>query len=70
MAAAHYLGLDPDSAERSDPAFIEKFTSCGWTWNNETKLFHPKPVQVVKPIDNRSLGRLSEVMALVGNSGG
>ncbi|RDW81756.1 uncharacterized protein DSM5745_05313 [Aspergillus mulundensis] len=65
-AAARYLGADPDVAE-SD--LIEKFTACGWKWDSETHLLHPKPVAAAPPKDDSLQNELSRVMALISNQG-
>ncbi|BDD57860.1 hypothetical protein MPDQ_001048 [Monascus purpureus] len=65
--AASYLGIDPLAAERGDPAVIEKFTSCGWTWDEQTKLLHPKPIDAPHAADSHLPKGLSEIMALIGD---
>ena len=67
--AASYLGLDSASAEHNDPAIIQRFTACGWTWNEETKLLHPKPIVTPPGPDHRLSNELGEVMALISNHG-
>ena len=62
-AAARYLGLDVQGND-DHAALIEKFTSCGWTW--DCKLLHPKQAEIETPVDRRPLSTLSDVMALVG----
>ncbi|KKK16217.1 putative COP9 signalosome subunit 8 (CsnH), partial [Aspergillus rambellii] len=66
--AANYLGLDPAPAEQGDPAVIEKFIACGWRWDEETRLLHPKPIITAPPKDSRLQGELSRVMALISGS--
>ncbi|KAL4911855.1 COP9 signalosome [Aspergillus aurantiobrunneus] len=68
-AAARYLGLDPTAAE-GDPAIIEKFTACGWEWDSEKQLLHPKPIFTAPPKDDSLSNELSRVMALISNQGG
>ena len=64
-AAATYLGLDQNSAEQEDPNIIANFTTCGWTWDPETKLLHPKPI-VVSTADSQSYNGIREAMAMLG----
>ncbi|KAJ6078745.1 hypothetical protein N7467_008498 [Penicillium canescens] len=66
--AAKYLGLDEQSAEQEDPNIIANFTKCGWTWDPETKLLHPKPI-VVSPMDNQSSNGIRGAMKMLGTSG-
>jgi COP9 signalosome complex subunit 8 len=66
--AANYLGLDPQTAEQGDSAVIEKFTSCGWTWDPAAQLLHPSPI-VVQTTDKPSSNGIRETMAMLGNSG-
>ncbi|PYI06212.1 hypothetical protein BO78DRAFT_397398 [Aspergillus sclerotiicarbonarius CBS 121057] len=66
-AAATYLGLDPASAQEGDPATMQKFIACGWTWDEKTGLLHPKPIIEDSQNDAQLYNELSEVMALVGN---
>ncbi|RAL01561.1 CSN8/PSMD8/EIF3K family protein [Aspergillus ibericus CBS 121593] len=66
-AAATYLGLDPASVEQGDPATMQKFIACGWTWEEETGLLHPKPIIEAPQDDTKLYNELSEVMALVGS---
>ncbi|KAJ5166593.1 uncharacterized protein N7482_005374 [Penicillium canariense] len=66
--AANYLGLDPQAAEQGDPAIIEKFTSCGWTWDAATQLLHPSPI-TIPPTDKPSSNGIRETMAMLGNRG-
>jgi COP9 signalosome complex subunit 8 len=64
-AAATYLGLDQKLAEQEDPDIIANFTKCGWTWNPETKLLHPKPI-VVSTADTQASNGIREAMAMLG----
>ncbi|GLI80618.1 hypothetical protein PoHVEF18_008973 [Penicillium ochrochloron] len=66
--AANYLGLDPQAAEQGDSAIIEKFTSCGWTWDPAAQLLHPSPI-VVPTANQPSSNGIRETMALLGNGG-
>ncbi|PWY72489.1 COP9 signalosome subunit 8 [Aspergillus sclerotioniger CBS 115572] len=66
-AAATYLGLDPTAAEQGDPVTMQKFLACGWTWEDETGLLHPKPIIDDPQKDAQLYNELSEVMALIGN---
>ncbi|KAL4784238.1 COP9 signalosome [Aspergillus varians] len=68
-AAASYLGLDPAVAEGGDPAIIEKFTACGWKWDSQKQLLHPKPIVTAPPKDDNLQNELSQVMALISNQG-
>lgn len=63
--AAKYLGLDQQAAEQGDASIIQKFTGCGWTWDPETELLHPKPI-ATPPTDHRSSNGIREVLALLG----
>ncbi|KAL4986911.1 CSN complex subunit 8 [Aspergillus falconensis] len=65
-AAAAYLGLDPVAVEDD---LIGKFTACGWKWDSEKQLLHPKPVVTVLPKDDSLQCELSRVMALISNQG-
>ncbi|KAL3438637.1 CSN complex subunit 8 [Aspergillus tetrazonus] len=65
-AAATYLGLDPAAVEGD---IIEKFTACGWKWDSEKQLLHPKPVVTAPPKDDSLQNELSRVMALISNQG-
>lgn len=67
--AAVYLGLDPAAAEQGDPATIQNFTACGWSWNEQEKLLRPKPIITAQDKNADMSNQLNEVMALVGNSG-
>ncbi|KAB8230199.1 CSN8/PSMD8/EIF3K family protein [Aspergillus alliaceus] len=69
-AAANYLGLDAAAAEQGDPAIIQKLTAVGWTWDESTKLLHPKPIHVTPEKDARLYDDVSKIMALVGKYGG
>lgn len=64
--AARYLGLDTQAAAKDDPAIIQKFTECGWTWNPETQLLYPSPI-TVPPTDNQPSSSIRETMAMLGN---
>jgi COP9 signalosome complex subunit 8 len=66
--AANYLGLDPQAAEQGDSAIIEKFTSCGWTWDPAAQLLHPSPI-VVPTANQPSSNGIRGTMALLGNGG-
>ncbi|KAL4872200.1 hypothetical protein BDV12DRAFT_162474 [Aspergillus spectabilis] len=66
---ARYLGLDPTVAEQGDPAIIQRFTACGWKWDSEKQLLHPKPVVTAPPRDDSLQNELSRVMALINNQG-
>ncbi|PGH09614.1 hypothetical protein AJ79_05670 [Helicocarpus griseus UAMH5409] len=68
--AAVYLGLDSfvgedamsDSADNTSPELVAMFTSKGWEWNAESKLFIPKvTTQAPKATDSGSavIGRLA-----------
>lgn len=63
--AAAYLGLDQKAAEQEDSNIITNFTKCGWTWDPNTKLLHPKPI-VVRPADGHSYNGIREAMAMLG----
>ncbi|CAG8196619.1 unnamed protein product [Penicillium salamii] len=63
--AAFYLGLDQDSAAQEDPNIISNFTKCGWKWDPDTKLLHPKPI-VVRPAENQPYNGIREAMAMLG----
>jgi COP9 signalosome complex subunit 8 len=69
-AAADYLGLNAAAAEQGDPAVIQKFTAVGWTWDETTRLLHPKPIPTSPEKDARLYNELSQIMALVGKHGG
>jgi COP9 signalosome complex subunit 8 len=66
--AANYLGLDPQAAGQGDSAIIEKFTSCGWTWDPAAQLLHPSPI-VVPTATQPSSNGIRGTMALLGNGG-
>ncbi|KAJ5747262.1 uncharacterized protein N7511_008958 [Penicillium nucicola] len=66
--AAKYLGLDELSAKQEDPNIIAKFTKCGWTWDPETKLLHPKAI-VVLPTEKQSSNSIHDAMKMLGKSG-
>ncbi|CAG8926214.1 unnamed protein product [Penicillium salamii] len=63
--AALYLGLDQDSAAQEDSNIIASFTKCGWRWDPDTKLLHPKPI-VVRPAENQPYNGIREAMAMLG----
>ncbi|KAJ5327150.1 hypothetical protein MYU51_017555 [Penicillium brevicompactum] len=63
--AAAYLGLDQKAAEQEDSNIITNFTKCGWTWDPNTKLLHPKPI-VIRPADGHSYNGIREAMAMLG----
>ncbi|KAJ6139433.1 hypothetical protein N7471_005919 [Penicillium samsonianum] len=63
-AAAH-LGLDDQLAIQEDPNIISNFTKCGWTWDPESKLLHPKPI-VVSPAEPQSSNGIRKAMAMLG----
>ncbi|PLB44741.1 putative COP9 signalosome subunit 8 [Aspergillus steynii IBT 23096] len=65
-AAASYLGLDPDLAEKGDPAIIQKFTARGWTWDENTMLLRPKPIPTALETDGDLQNGLDQIMALIG----
>lgn len=67
--AAGYLGLDQKAAENGDPNIITKFTGCGWIWDPETQLLHPKPIAVPSP-HNQTTNGIREAMAMLGNRAG
>ncbi|KAL2814796.1 COP9 signalosome [Aspergillus granulosus] len=64
-AAATYLGLDATLAQQGDQEIIRKFTACGWRWDPETQLLHPKPIVTAPPKENGLQTELSRVMALI-----
>ncbi|KAL2862120.1 COP9 signalosome [Aspergillus pseudodeflectus] len=64
-AAATYLGLDPMLAQQGDQETIQRFTACGWRWDPETQLLHPKPVVSAPSKENGLQTELSRVMALI-----
>ncbi|KAK1139092.1 hypothetical protein N8T08_001278 [Aspergillus melleus] len=64
-AAASYLGLDPDAAEKGDPAIIQKLTASGWTWDESTMLLHPKPLPTAPETDRDLQNGLGQIMALI-----
>ncbi|KAF9894245.1 hypothetical protein FE257_007747 [Aspergillus nanangensis] len=66
-AVANYLGLDTASAEKGDPTFIRKFTACGWTWDENTRLLHPAPITTVTEKDTPRSNELSQILSLIGN---
>jgi COP9 signalosome complex subunit 8 len=66
--AANYLGLDPQAAEKGDSAIIEKFTSCGWTWDPVAQLLHPSPI-VAQTTDQTSSKGIRQAMTMLGNRG-
>ena len=66
--AANYLGLDPQIAEQGDPVIIDKFTSCGWTWDPAAQLLHPSPI-VVQTANRPSSNGIRETMAMLSNRG-
>ncbi|RAL07427.1 CSN8/PSMD8/EIF3K family protein [Aspergillus homomorphus CBS 101889] len=68
--AASYLGLDPESTARGDPATIGKLTAHGWTRDEQTGLLHPKAIVDDSEKDARSYNELSEIMALIGSRQG
>ncbi|KAL3465367.1 COP9 signalosome [Aspergillus heterothallicus] len=63
--AASYLGLDAALAQQGDQEIIQKFTACGWQWDPETQLLHPKPIVTASPKDNGLQTELSRAMALI-----
>lgn len=67
--AARYLGLDTAAAEAGDPAIVERFTACGWRWDGQAQLLHPKPIVAAPPKDDSLQNELSRVMALISNQG-
>ncbi|OJJ88859.1 CSN8/PSMD8/EIF3K family protein [Aspergillus glaucus CBS 516.65] len=66
--AASYLGLDSVAAQQGNSDIIQKFTDCGWKWDGEAKLLHPKPIALAHGPDDRQVKGLREVMALLGKS--
>lgn len=66
--AANYLGLDSAAAQQGNPDILQKFTNCGWKWDGEAKLLHPKPIAPAHGPDDRQVKGLREVMALLGKS--
>lgn len=67
-AAAH-LGLDEQLAKQEDPNIISNFTKCGWTWDPESKLLHPKPI-VVSPAEPQSSNGIRRAMEMLGTRAG
>ncbi|KAJ5817928.1 COP9 signalosome subunit CSN8 [Penicillium robsamsonii] len=63
--AATHLGLDEQLAKQGDPNIISNFTKCGWTWDPESKLLHPKPI-VVSPTETQSSDGIRKAMAMMG----
>lgn len=66
--AASYLGLDSATAQQGNPDILQKFTNCGWKWDGEAKLLHPKPIAPAHGPDDRQVKGLREVMVLLGKS--
>ena len=66
--AANYLGLDPQAAEQGDLAIIDKFTSCGWSWDPASQLLRPSPI-VVQTANQPSSNGIRETMAMLSNRG-
>ncbi|KAJ5492476.1 COP9 signalosome, subunit CSN8 [Penicillium expansum] len=67
--AATHLGLDEQLAKQEDPNIISNFTKCGWTWDPESKLLHPKPI-VVSTAEPQSSNGISKAMAMLGTRAG
>ncbi|KAJ6184380.1 hypothetical protein N7519_005681 [Penicillium mononematosum] len=65
VTAAIHLGLDEQLAEKEDPNIISNFTKCGWSWDSESKLLHPKPI-VVSPTEPQSSNGIRKAMAMLG----
>ncbi|KAJ5952394.1 uncharacterized protein N7479_010807 [Penicillium vulpinum] len=63
--AATYLGLNEELAKQEDSNIISNFTKCGWTWDLESKLLHPKPI-VVSPAEPQSSNGIRKAMAMLG----
>jgi COP9 signalosome, subunit CSN8. len=67
--AAIYLGLDEQLAKQDDPNIISNFTKCGWTWDPESKLLHPKPI-VVSPAEPQFSNGIRKAMEMLGTRAG
>ncbi|KAJ5969234.1 hypothetical protein N7501_005482 [Penicillium viridicatum] len=67
--AATHLGLDEQLAKQEDPNIISNFTKCGWTWDPESKLLHPKPI-VVSPAEPQSSDGIRKAMEMLGTRAG
>ncbi|KAL4888679.1 COP9 signalosome [Aspergillus ambiguus] len=67
-AAAGYLGLDTAAGEKGDPAVIQKFTACGWTWDEKAKLLCPKPIPTDPANTGHLSNELSHIMSLIGRT--
>ncbi|CAG8039283.1 unnamed protein product [Penicillium olsonii] len=64
--AAGYLGLDQQLVEQEDPNIIANFTNCGWKWDLDTKLLHPKPI-MVRPAATQPNNGIREAMGMLGS---
>ncbi|KAG2415692.1 hypothetical protein HFD88_006883 [Aspergillus terreus] len=67
-AAASYLGLDTVAAENGDPTIIQRFTACGWTWDEQAKLLRPKPIPADTTNNGPLSNELSHIMSLIGKT--
>lgn len=69
-AAAGYMGLDQSAAEKGDPAVLQKFTACGWTWDEQAGLLYPKPAEEAPQQDDGKLYHdVSQILAMLGKGG-
>ncbi|CAI7646336.1 unnamed protein product [Penicillium palitans] len=67
--AATHLGLDEQLVKQEDPNIISNFTKCGWTWDPESKLLHPKPI-VISPAEPQSSNGIRKAMEMLGTRAG
>ncbi|KAJ5932144.1 hypothetical protein N7516_006633 [Penicillium verrucosum] len=67
--AATHLGIDEQLAKQEDPNVISSFTKCGWTWDPESKVLHPKPI-VVSPAESQSSNGIRRAMEMLGTRAG
>ncbi|CRL29248.1 COP9 signalosome, subunit CSN8 [Penicillium camemberti] len=67
--AATHLGLDEQLVKQEDPNIISNFTKCGWTWDPESKLLHPKPI-VISPAEPQSSNGIRKAMEMLGTRTG
>ncbi|PKY07018.1 hypothetical protein P168DRAFT_86256 [Aspergillus campestris IBT 28561] len=69
-AAAGYMGLDQSAAEKGDPAVLQIFTACGWTWDEQAGLLYPKPAEEAPQQDDGKLYHdVSQILAMLGKGG-
>lgn len=71
-AVAEYLGLTEGLENENEPSpkLVDLLVAKGWSWDAETKLFHPKvPVKPVADTENLKSDGMSKVLELIGTYG-